>query len=295
MATAVIKRLARGLVPPLLYDRLRRLVRRDEEPEWEHLPAAVPHAESPGVRGWGDQAVTQAYTQRWSRWVEQANSTSPLAYSIYDDQPILRYDVQHQHMLVAWVLSLGAGQRDRISVLDWGGGVGQLAVIARALRPDLTFEWVVHEVANTAAIGADLAPDVTFCTDRSCLDREYDVVIAKGSIQYAQDWAADVELLARAATRYVYVVETPFIEESPSYAMIQRPHWTWDTEYVGWAIRRSDFLAAAIRAGLDLEREVMADYRPVVEGAPEQPLYWGYVFRKRASERLRHDGQQRSS
>jgi hypothetical protein len=39
----------------------------------------------------------------------------------------------------------------------------------------------------------------------------------------------------------------------------------------------------------------MADYRPVVEGAPEQPLYWGYVFRKRASERLRHDRQQRSS
>lgn len=275
-------------MPPLLSEYLGKLRRRGQLPEWERWNG-TPDRPGPAVRGWEDPSVGAAYKRRWARWIENVDSTRPLAFSIYDDQPLLRYDVQHQNMTVAWVLSLAAARSSRVSVLDWGGGVGQLAAVARALRPDLGFGWVVHDVPSIVDTGIELQPAVEFCSDDTCLRRDYDLVIAKSSLQYFEDWESGLASLAGAARRYVYVSETPFVDDASSYPIIQRPRWAWDTEYVGWALQRSDFLAAAERAGLALHREVMSDFAPDVAGAPEQPRYGGYLL-SRASPRVASRG-----
>ena len=94
-------------------------------------------AESPG--GWDAGAVADAYVAKWPEWVAALEGSGPLG--VYHEaragEPIASDDLAAHNMLLsfAYVLARVAAGRDRISVLDWGGGLGHYAVLARAVLP----------------------------------------------------------------------------------------------------------------------------------------------------------------
>ena len=169
----------------------------------------------------------------------------------------------------AYVLALAADGRDRLSVLDWGGGFGHYQVLARSVLSRLTLDWHVKETPAVAARGRELNPEVTFHDDDAALDGRYDLVVASSSIQYAEDWRALLGRLARSAERYLYLARVPIALEAPSFVVIQRPYvHGYDTEYLGWVLNRGELLAAAP----PLAREFLLDARFSAAGAPEEPV-----------------------
>ena len=82
--------------------------------------------------GWDDGAVAEAYLEKWPEWVAALEGPGPLG--VYHEaragEPIPRDDLAAHNMLLsfAYVLARVAAGRDRISVLDWGGGLGHYAV-----------------------------------------------------------------------------------------------------------------------------------------------------------------------
>ena len=235
-------------------------------PEWEHIPEGWSYP----TRGWDAEAVADAYARKWRDYVEAVQPPKPLGVH-HETAEVLTGDAGAHNMLVtfAYVLALAADARDRLSVLDWGGGFGHYQVLARSVLSRLTLDWHVQETPAVAARGRELNPEVTFHDDDAALDGRYDLVVASSSIQYAEDWRALLERLARSAERYLYLARVPIALEAPSFVVIQRPYvHGYDTEYLGWVLNRGELLAAAP----PLAREFLLDARFSAAGAPEEPV-----------------------
>ena len=248
--------------------RLRRAQEPEAPlPEWEYIAEGWTYP----TRGWDSEAVAEAYARKWHDYVEAIKPPKPLGVH-HETANVLTGDPGAHNMLVtfAYVLALAARERDGLSVLDWGGGFGHYHALARSVLPGLALDWHVQETSAVAARGRELNPAAEFHDDRSALDRRYDLVLASGSLQYAEEWRTLVDWLVGAAERYLYVARVPTALQAPSFVVIQRPYvHGYDTEYLGWVLNRDELLAAV---PLELAREFLLDARFSAAGAPEDPI-----------------------
>lgn len=294
------KWILKALTPPIVVIAVKGLLRR-----LRLLPPAVPEVpaepsdqsvELPefevvpdgwaGVSGgWDAGAVADAYLAKWPEWVAALEGPGPLG--VYHEaragEPIASDDLAAHNMLLsfAYVLARVAAGRDRISVLDWGGGLGHYAVVARAVLPGTSFDWHCREVPSVAAAGSRANPEVTFHSDEACLERSYDLVLASSSLQYEEDWPALLGRLGAATTGLLLVTRLPIALESPSFVVLQRAGaYGYETEYAGWVVARDELLEAGEAAGLVLDRELLLDAWMAPAGAPESPIgHRGFLFR----------------
>jgi len=169
----------------------------------------------------------------------------------------------------------------RLSVLDWGGGLGHYYVLARALVPDLDLEYHCRDLPAMCAKGRELLPEVRFHeSDESCMGRRYDLVLASSSLQYSEDWRGTAGRLAQMTESYLYITRTPVVRRAASFVVVQRPHGLgYDTEYPGWFLNLQELLTGVQALGMELVREFLIDERPFVRNAPEQGEYRGFLWR----------------
>jgi putative methyltransferase (TIGR04325 family) len=126
---------------------------------------------------------------------------------------------------------------------------------------------------------------VQFTSDvEECLSRPYDLIVASGSLQYAADWRGLLIRFAASAKDWIFLSRTPFVDRSPSFVVVQRPHSAdgYQTEYFSHVFNRPELLAEAAAAGLVLEREfLMIIERVAAVGAPEPFEYRGFLLSAR--------------
>lgn len=247
-------------------------------PDWEYLPGGWPDERN--LRGWNDDSVVSTQLARWPAFVESAESPRPFGLSHESAVPDPDYAVHNTVMSFAYVLARAAHDRGRLSMLDWGGGIGHYYVYARELMPELTLDYCCYDLPSLAAGGRSVLPQVSFQdSEEAALSRRYDLVIASSSLQYSQDWQTKLARLAGVCDGYLYVTRQPFIQQAPSFVVVQRPHrHGYETEYPGWFLNESEFLAFTAEIGLTLLREFLIEERPVVPDAPEQADYRGFLF-----------------
>ena len=252
-----------------------------EPPEFE----VVPEGFGREVAGWNGGTVADAYAAKWPEWVAALDGSGPLG--VYHEaragERLKRDDMAAHNMLLsfAYVLARAAHGRDRVSVLDWGGGLGHYAVLGRAVLPEVELDWHCREVPSVAEAGGRVNPDVTFHTgDDDALDRTYDLVLASSSLQYESDWSGLLRRLAAATGGFLLVTRLPVALEAPSFVVVQRAGaYGYGTEYLGWVVSRSELLDAAAAAGLELDRELLLDAWMSPAGAPEDPIgHRGFLF-----------------
>jgi len=277
------KRVARAVLPPVLpsaYRRVRARIQGVGPAEWEYLPDGWPE-ESQAVRGWNSQSVLDAQLASWDDFVKAQRSTAPVGFSRGPDGAGVFNDAQHNTVMsFAYALARASSGRQRLSMLDWGGGVGPYCVYASALLPDLDVDYHCRELPLLAEGGRRLLPEATFYADEeSALARRYDFVMASSSLHYSRDWRATLKQLAAVTDGYLYVTRLPIVDHAGSYVVLQRPYrYGYLTEYPGWFINRDEFLGAATDSGLALLKEFLIAERPVVPNAPEAANYRGFLF-----------------
>jgi putative methyltransferase (TIGR04325 family) len=251
-------------------------------PEWEYVPDGWARAPA---QGWDVEAVARAYRDKWPSYVEALRGPGPLG--VYHEVPAgeraTTHDAGAQTMLLAYayVLALAAHGRDRISLLDWGGGLGHYLVLSRAVLPHVEVDYHCKELPKVVEHGREVLPEATFHVDDSCLERRYDLVLVSGSLQYSEDWQRDLARLGAAAEGYLYVTRLPAALAAPSFTVLQRANaYGYDTEYLGWVINREELLSAAGQAELELVREFLLQAWFSAAGAPEEPVeHRGFLFR----------------
>lgn len=256
----------------------------EAEPEWEYVPEGWARTESdPRVKGWDVEAVAAAYREKWPRFLQAIDGARPLGvyHEVGDDEAITGEDAAAHNLLLtfAYVAALAAHGKRQLTFLDWGGGLGHYGAIARAVLP-VDVDYHCREVGQIAAVAQDVGPAGRFVSDDSWGDRAYDLVMASGSLQYAEVWCAQLADLARVCSGYLYVTRLPYARSAPSFHVLQRAYrYGYETEYVGWVVNRGELLDCAAGLGLTLEREFVIDAWLSARGAPEDPIgHRGFLF-----------------
>jgi putative methyltransferase (TIGR04325 family) len=275
------RHLARQLLPPIVSEPLRRrfLLRQAEE-EWQYRPQGWPE-DNAKIHGWNAESVAATQLARWPAFVRSVEACVPFGLS-HEAAGELEpdYGVHNTVMSFGYVLARAAHGRDRISMLDWGGGIGHYYVYARALLPQVELDYHCRDLPLLTKGGRQLLPAATFHdSDQGALARRYDLVLASSSLHYAKEWRTILASLASVTDRYLYVTRQPFVASVASFVVVQRPHrHGYLTEYPGWFLNRHEFLEEGRRLGLEMLREFLIAERPMVPGAPEQAEYRGFLF-----------------
>jgi putative methyltransferase (TIGR04325 family) len=283
-----MKNLLKACIPPALvpvarelFSRIAKTLHRDSLIDYEYLGEdwnAV--SANASVRGWDVDEIVEAQESKWPRFLAMVRGTGPLGISheseMNDDANVSNHNTI---MTFAYVLLLAARGLDHFSILDWGGGLGHYYVIAEALLPDVNIEYHCKDLSKLAEHGSRLLPDQHFCSDDSCLERTYDLVMASSSMHYSRDWTTTLSQLAKASGGYLFVTRTPVVSRAPSFVFVQRPYSVqYNTEYLGWCLNRDEFLDQSRKLGLTLVREFVVAERPYIFRAPEQCYYRGFLF-----------------
>lgn len=284
------KDVARAIAPPVVWSLLRALRRRlrgGEPIEWEYAGDRWDEARlGAAASGWTAPGVAAKYRERWPAFVAAIQPPQPLsvAHEALAERDVDREDPSSHNALVsfAYVLAMAAGTSRRLSVLDWGGGLGHYAAVARSAWPHLELDYHCKEVPAVCAVGREVNPSVTFHDTDACLDRTYDLVLASGSFHYAPNWRALLARLAGATRRMLYVTRVPIVFSAQSFLVVQRAYaYGYGTEYVGWFLNRDELLAAAEDIdGVSLRREFLQLEYVEGEGAPEAGTYRGFLFER---------------
>jgi putative methyltransferase (TIGR04325 family) len=285
-----LRTILRQALPPVVLEAAKlmrdRLARRQgaaplQPPEWEAVPDndAIWTAQE----GWSHQSITRSQREKWPAFLASIDGAGPLGSS-HEAAPGAPPDLGAHNTIITFGYVLGrvAGPRRRISILDWGGGIGHYFEYARRLRPDLELDYTIKDMAPTCEAGRRLVPGVVFTSDEAqALRRRYDLVFASSSLQYSRDLYGVLARLCDAAEGWLMVTRSPFVDHHDDFPVVQRPHrYGYLTEYPAWFINRRRFLAAVEAHGLQLEREFMLGEQPDVENAPEQCCYRGFLFRR---------------
>jgi putative methyltransferase (TIGR04325 family) len=280
--------IAKLWVPPIAVGAVRSIRRwirqKPPVPDWEYV-AEVWTDNDPRSTGWLDDSVAATQRQKWSDFQRSLKGTGPLGISheahVGREITSLDYSAHNIIMTFAYVLARAAHRRETLSILDWGGGLGHYALIARALLAEVAIDYFVHDVPALCAAGREIMPDLTFTSDEATtFVRRYDLVFASSSLHYVQDWKAQMTKLAAAAQDWLYLTRVPTVRATPSFVIVQRPQaYGYDKDYISWVLNRDDLLAHAQSSGLIPEREFLVEECPVIAGAPEQCAGFGMLFR----------------
>ena len=252
-------------------------------PHWEYVPEGFARE----AKGWNVQAISDAYREKWPSYLAAIEGPKPLGvyHEVPSGQAVGFEDHGAHNTLVsyAYVLALAARTRDRISLLDWGGGIGHYLPLSRALVPGVEIDYHCKDVPVLAEHGRELFPEASFYDDDSCLQRRYDLVLASASLQYAPDWRTTLTALAGATDGLLYVTRAPIALRSASFVVLQRAYdYGYDTEYLGWVFNRDELLAVARESGGELVREFLFSAWLSAAGAPEAPIgHRGFLFARR--------------
>lgn len=263
----------KDVLPPALH-RALRAVWATRPGDWRYEPNGWRE-----TTGWNAPTVARTQLARWDSFNAEIAELAPMGAAHERTEPgVVDRSVHNTIMSFGYVLARAAHLRRSISVLDWGGGMGQYHAIARALMPELGLDYTCKDLPDLVAAGRATSPALRFVdSEAEAFDRRYDLVMASSSLHYSKEWQRVARELAHGSGDFLYITRTPLVRHVTSFVVTQR---AYSTEYPGWFINRDELLGVISSTGMRLEREFLVDERPYVPHAPEQAEYGGFLFRR---------------
>jgi putative methyltransferase (TIGR04325 family) len=267
-ATQIIK----SMVPPLLWSMgsrvKRRLVRSTTLLEY-----------APG--GWATPLPGNTSSDDfWSAFVaqEQAACETLIArVKAGEPMPYADSDENSKYAVFGYVLALATRNQQKISVLDYGGNLGDYYWLGRALVPGVELDYHCKELPEVAAAGRRITPDITWHTGDACLADGYDLVMFSSSLQCLPNWAELLTRAGRSAQRYLFLSDVATVRNVPGFVATHR---SGGRTCLQMQMNRAELIRTAERAGLRLFREFAMGAHPPIVNAPEQPTCVGWLFER---------------
>lgn len=250
--------------------------------EWEYLPGGWDAGKIGGTDGWNDPSIGEAQKQHWPRLMKNLEGPGPLGVSHFPWQETREDWTDHNAMMsLGYVLGLVSRGRDRLSVLDWGGGAGHHAPYCRVLMPGVPIDYHCYDLPQLSVLGRGFLPDAVFHDCESeALARPYDLILCSSSLHYFEDWRGTLKRLAERA-EYLYVARLQSVHSADSFVVVQRPYRAgYRTQFPSWFLNRGELIGYANSVDLELIREFLYSEEWCVRGAPEQGHCRGYLFRR---------------
>lgn len=266
-------------LPPFLVRAAKYLLS-----EWEYVPGGWSADKIAATAGWNDPSIADAQRLHWEDLNRNLEGPGPLGVSHFPWQKTREDWTDHNAMMsLGYVLALASRKKDRLSILDWGGGVGHHYPYARVLIPGVQVDYHCFDVPRLCELGKRFLPDARFYhREPEALARQYDLIVCSSALHYFEDWPRVLKALA-GHTTLLYIARLQTVLSVPSFVVVQRPYrMGYRTEYLSWFLNRQELTSVAESAGLELIREFVYSEQWCVRGAPEQGRCRGFLFRRTA-------------
>jgi putative methyltransferase (TIGR04325 family) len=266
------------LLPPLITGAIRHSLS-----EWSYVSRDWPAQDLPG-EGWNAASIAAKQEAHWPVLVGNLAGTGPLGVSHSPSQLTRDHPGDHNAMMsYGYVLARAARNKDRLSLLDWGGGAGHYYLYSKALLPEIVVDYECYDLPALCRLGRKLVPEAHFHEEAGTLPRaRFDLVISSSSLHYFSDWRQSAGALAGHTREFLYIARLQTVNRSPSFVVRQRPYGQgYDTEYLSWFINRGELIGHIEALGLELVREFVFAEQWSVKRAPEGGECRGFLFRRR--------------
>ena len=282
------------LVPPVLLPLARRVrdkaLRRKPETQWTHSPQGWVASES---SPFDSETSRELHSRVWTGWGEALSGPGPLGVDYFRSlrgfedlgEGVVGRELRWAHngiMVYAYALALASMNVGLLSILDWGGGVGQFYPLSSALLPEISFDYHVRDVPALTALGQSLNPDVTFWGDDTAWRGVmFDLVICVSALQFVEKWQTLVDDLASASSRYLLLSRIPLVSRHPSFVVTQQTAMgKLPFQFSGWYFNREELTTRVEAHGLKLRREFLVDDDTRAARVPEQASYRALLFER---------------
>jgi putative methyltransferase (TIGR04325 family) len=276
-AAGALRRGIERVLPPIMSNAVRyTLSRTHYEPRgW------IPNG--PHRRGWNQESVAAAQQKHWPVLVQNLEGSGPLGVSHLPTRTTRENTNDHNIMMsYGYVLTRAARERDRLSILDWGGGVGHYYLYSRALLPGVAIEYHCYDVPTLCRAGRRLQPDVQFHEEAADLaGAKFDLVISSSSLHYFENWQEAAGMLAQCTGAFLYIARLMTVTRGPSFVVRQRSTQGYGTEFQAWFLNREELLKCLERLGMKLVREFVFEENWLVRNAPEHGDCRGFLYERR--------------
>ena len=237
-----------------------------------------------GLRGggWNVESVGVVQEAHWPVLVRNLEGPGPLGVSHLPTRPT-REDLNDQNVMMSYgyVLARAARNKQSVSILDWGGGLGHYYLYSRALLPEVPIEYHCYDVPALCRVGRRLQPGVQFHEGTDDLTgARFDLVISSSSLHYFEDWQQVVGTLAQRTRGFLYIARLMTVARGPSFVVRQRSQQGYRTEFLAWFLNRQEVLECVQRLGMNFVREFVFEEDWVVKNAPEQGACRGFLFHR---------------
>jgi putative methyltransferase (TIGR04325 family) len=268
------KAFLKSIVPPMLWsvgrDLKRRLLRPDDE--YAYAPDGWDTPLPRGVRN----------EDYWNAFIayDRAACEALMARVTRGEPPLIGAEYEWKHVTFAYALALSADAKDSITVLDYGGSLGDYFWHAKALLPRINLEYHCKELPAIAEVGRQINPAVIWHTDDSCLRRVHDLVMFSSSLEYVNNWQHVLRDAADSARRCLFLSDVPTVRNVPAFVATER---RGPVTNLHWQLNGNEVVDTVEAAGLRLLREFAMGPYPRIANAPEQPTSVGWLFRRESS------------
>jgi putative methyltransferase (TIGR04325 family) len=253
-----------------------------EDPvEYEYIPEGWSYADNhPVIRGWDVEDIYTVYRRKWPQFVSMLEGTGPLGFS-HESELTGRSDLFAHNLVMSfgYVLCRAARGKKKISILDWGGGLGHYYLLAKTLLPDVGIEYTCYDLPKMAALGSELLHGQRFTSDDRCFDRKYDLVVVSSSLHYSRNWSEVLTRLAKATKSYLYLARLPIVITEKSFVYVQRTYkYGYNSEMLSWCFNEGELQNCIRTLKFILLREFDYGEHVPIFRAPEKNISRGYLF-----------------
>lgn len=194
-----------------------------------------------GVYGTFDETPAVGEGFRSQRWVEQSlkNVTSLLKQA--KDSSSVPSSVVHRDNLLPFLASLLGHGSERVSILDFGGGLGATYVsVSQSVDSQQGFEYHIVDLDKICEIGTELFKDDDRIHFHSSLPdslEDVDIVHIESSLQYVEEWEDILGKLAGFDAKF-FLFTNLSAGDIPTYATTQQyyesriPYWFFNLDEV---------------------------------------------------------------
>lgn len=275
-----LKATVRRLLPTALVRRINSWRGIEDPNEMPYAPGGWP-MEDPSEATWGSEVAAEHYEKHWESFLQGIKAPGPLGMA---NRRQLAHGghvfANHLFLAYGYVLARMTHRRSEFSILDWGGSLGQYALLTERLIPDVQVSFYNKDLPGLRIAAEKFSPMVTyFDHDDQFADQTFDLVIASGALQYTRDWQGVLGRLTKAARQGLYLgrVPTSFAERAfvtlPQVAFYAQPK-----RIPMWIFSHDELIATIEKQGFKLEMEFITSEGLKVKNGPAQAEMRGYWF-----------------